>query len=328
MKNICCILFIVFSFPLFASTKTFIREYTYTAGEADSKITSRAIALDQVKRILLEEIGVYLQSEMSIIKEEKNNVYNELTKQQIQTITAGVTETKIVEEKWNGEKYYIKASITVDPDEVNNNIARIGADKNKLKELEDIKRKADDAVAEIELLRKQLAEGKNENEKLKTQNEYIAASNSLSASDWLQKANNALEMEELDDAILLYQKAIELDPQYSNAYNNLGAAYRHKGDIDKAIAFTEKAIALEPKNSKAYNNLGIIYYDKRDWYKAIALYKKAIELNPILSEAYNNLGSAYYAIGDIEKQIEFYKKAAILGDVLSQGWLTRNGYTW
>jgi hypothetical protein len=39
--------------------KTFEREYTYRASEADSKITSRAIALNQVKTALLEEIGVY-----------------------------------------------------------------------------------------------------------------------------------------------------------------------------------------------------------------------------------------------------------------------------
>ena len=60
MKTIFCTLLIAFSSSLFAGAKTFIREYTYTAGEADSKITARAISLDQVKRLLLEEIGVYL----------------------------------------------------------------------------------------------------------------------------------------------------------------------------------------------------------------------------------------------------------------------------
>ncbi|MGD0036222.1 MAG: tetratricopeptide repeat protein, partial [Bacteroidota bacterium] len=206
----------------YSQTKTFIREYNYTAGEADSKISSRAIALDQVKRILLEEIGVYLQSEMSTTKEERNNVYNELTKQQIQSITAGITETKIIEEKWNGEKYYIKASITVDPDEVNKNIARIGADQSKLRELEDVKRKADDAFNEIERLRKELTVSKSENEKLTKQKEYNTASNTLSSSDWFQKGYNAHKLKDYDNAILYYQKSIELCPQYSYAYYNLG----------------------------------------------------------------------------------------------------------
>jgi tetratricopeptide (TPR) repeat protein len=273
MKIICCSLLIAISFPLFAGTKTFIREYTYTAGEADSKITSRAIALDQVKRILLEEIGVYLQSEMTTTKEEKNNVYNELTKQQIQSITAGITETKIVEEKWTGEKYYIKASISVDPDEVNRNIARIGADQSKLKELEEVKRKADDAFDEIERLRKELAETKSEKDKLIKQKEYNTASNTLSASDWFQKGYNAYELKDYDNAILYFQKALELNPQFATAYIGLGNAYSDKDNLDKAIQSYEKAIKLDPKDSRAYNGLGIIYAQKGNLDEAIQLFE-------------------------------------------------------
>ena len=45
-----------------AESRTFVREYYYQAGESDSKITSRTKALTEVKRLLLEEIGVYLES--------------------------------------------------------------------------------------------------------------------------------------------------------------------------------------------------------------------------------------------------------------------------
>jgi hypothetical protein len=38
-----------------AQEKTFIREYTYAASDLDSKISSRTIALEQVKRLVLEE---------------------------------------------------------------------------------------------------------------------------------------------------------------------------------------------------------------------------------------------------------------------------------
>ena len=49
--------------PANAETKTFIREYEYQASEMDSKISSRVIAFQEVKRLLLEEIGTYLQSQ-------------------------------------------------------------------------------------------------------------------------------------------------------------------------------------------------------------------------------------------------------------------------
>ncbi len=328
MRKIYFLLLFVFSINLYSQTKTFLREYTYTAGEADSKITSRAIALEQVKRILLEEIGVYLHSEMTTTKEEINEVYNELTKQQIQSITAGITETKIVEEKWNGEKYYIKASITVNPDEVNKNIARIGADQSKLKELEDVKRKADDAFAEIERLRKELASTKSEKDKLTKQKEYNTASNILSATDWFQKGYNADELKDLDNAILYYQKAIELNPQYSKAYVNLGVAYADKGNHDNAILYYQKTIELNPQYSKAYINLGLAYYAKGNIDKAIQLYEKAIELNPQYSKAYRNMGTAYNEKGNTKKKVEYYIKAAQLGDNVVQQWLKQHGYTW
>ena len=66
MKRLWLILFIVLSGFLFATEKTFVREYTYKASDYDSKVTSRANALEQVKRLLLEEVSVYIQSEFEM----------------------------------------------------------------------------------------------------------------------------------------------------------------------------------------------------------------------------------------------------------------------
>ncbi|TAN60228.1 hypothetical protein EPN18_09020 [bacterium] len=59
-------MFVVFAVisatAVFAAEKIFIKEYTYQASEIDSKVTSRAIALEQAKRLVLEELGTYLIS--------------------------------------------------------------------------------------------------------------------------------------------------------------------------------------------------------------------------------------------------------------------------
>lgn len=49
--------------PAFAETVTFTKEYTYQASDFDSRNSSRTIALEMVKRLLLEELGTYLVSE-------------------------------------------------------------------------------------------------------------------------------------------------------------------------------------------------------------------------------------------------------------------------
>ena len=83
-----------------AKSVTFQREYSYQASETDSKLSCRAIALEQVKRLLLEELGTYLEARTEV----KNY---RLTSDQIRTLTAGIVQTKIVDEKWDGRGYWL-----------------------------------------------------------------------------------------------------------------------------------------------------------------------------------------------------------------------------
>ena len=76
-----------------AESRTFVREYYYQAGESDSKITSRTKALTEVKRLLLEEIGVYLESYINYSEEQDGDrISNQFLKKEIEQISAGITD--------------------------------------------------------------------------------------------------------------------------------------------------------------------------------------------------------------------------------------------
>ena len=56
------------------------------------------------------------------------------------------------------------------------------------------------------------------------------------------------------EALFRWEKAVELDPRYAAAYNNLAIAYEHEGQFDKARQAYEKAVELDPKNTYIRQN--------------------------------------------------------------------------
>src|SRR4051812_38484539 len=56
------------------------------------------------------------------------------------------------------------------------------------------------------------------------------------------------------EAIYRWEKAVELDPTYAEAYNDLAIAYEHEGQLDKARKAYEKALELAPNNTQIRQN--------------------------------------------------------------------------
>lgn len=112
-------LLIVVGLSTYAQSKTFIREYFYHASEDDSKNSARAKALIEVRKELLDEVGVYIESYADLTSSTDNSgkVLN-FFREEIKSMNAGITETKVLEESWNGAEYYVKAAITLDPTDV------------------------------------------------------------------------------------------------------------------------------------------------------------------------------------------------------------------
>ena len=131
-----------------AKNLTFEKKYVYQASEADSKVSCRAIALEQVKRLLLEEVGTYLESQTEV----KNY---QLTRNQITMLTAGTVIAEIVKEEWDGKTYVLDAKVTVDPNEVVQSVNRIRDNAQLVVELKDAKHRTEDALKEIEILTKE-----------------------------------------------------------------------------------------------------------------------------------------------------------------------------
>ena len=87
-----------------------------------------------------------------------------------------------------------------------------------------------------------------------------------------------------------------------------------KGDYNKALSFYQKAIELNPDYVVAYNDLGIIYEKLKLPNEAEKMYKKAIELDPQYAGAYTNLALLYEKNKDFEAAAQMWRKRIDVGD--------------
>lgn len=113
------------------------------------------------------------------------------------------------------------------------------------------------------------------------------------AEFYLKRGEDFSGVHQYDRAIADYTTAIQLKPDYAEAYNDRGFAYYLKGDAERAISDYTRAIALRPNYPKAYNSRGVAYmahgYGAA---KSVPDFDRAIALKPDFRYAYINRANA------------------------------------
>ena len=116
----------------------------------------------------------------------------------------------------------------------------------------------------------------------------------------LIRNNHAIILRRLGDvtgAAAGFRKAIELDPTYVRAFDNLGNTLVDAGNLAAAKTAFEAAIKLEPGYYDAHYNLGNVVRDLGDWDAAIDCFQAALRLRPDHPEARAHLGHALQHLG-------------------------------
>ncbi|HEY7675662.1 MAG TPA: tetratricopeptide repeat protein, partial [Candidatus Methylomirabilis sp.] len=108
----------------------------------------------------------------------------------------------------------------------------------------------------------------------------------------------------------LLGKALELDGNFALARYHLGVALQATNNRWKAVGEHRKALQLDPNFAEAYKSLAdLLRLSPRRLYdQAIEAYSKAIDLQPDFAEAYVGRGDAWQAKGSFDQAIGEYKK--------------------
>ena len=150
--------------------------------------------------------------------------------------------------------------------------------------------------------------------------EHYAISYRIGKEDGERYFSRAMEKERegrRDEAVGLYNTALEKNPAMVEALFSLAELYRREGDTEKAVAHLEKIKEIRPHHERAHVFLGHLYYSrryaKRRSYmlkQAVKNFEKALEINPDAAESWFMLSEIYRFMGDDVKAAHCHDRAA------------------
>ena len=106
-----------------------------------------------------------------------------------------------------------------------------------------------------------------------------------------------------------FRRAIELNPNNSNAHHIFGIILVHAGRLDEALNEEKRAVELDPLSPVASRAVGAVLVDQRKYDPAIEQLKKTLELAPTLGLALNDLATAYLLKGNYGEAISVSETA-------------------
>jgi len=110
-----------------------------------------------------------------------------------------------------------------------------------------------------------------------------------------------------ETARALLEAATRHQPDFVDAYNNLGNVLKAEGDLSRAESAYRKAIDLAPGYSDAHFNLGIVLEAMGRPAQARDAYKAALDIQPDFLPAYFNTGNSLKALGKFDEALDYYR---------------------
>ena len=142
--------------------------------------------------------------------------------------------------------------------------------------------------------------------------DLVAASSRNKRAKAVQSFRDGLSFLSKDDcekALPYFEKAVESDSNYAEAWAQSGFCKEKLGRHGEAIEASKRAVSLRP-SAESYFNIGLANYYLKQYREAVENYRQAIRLDPYnAADAYYALGLAYRDWGRADDEIQAYKQA-------------------
>ncbi|MDR0971186.1 MAG: tetratricopeptide repeat protein [Bacteroidales bacterium] len=259
------------------------------------------------------------------------------------------TRSRVLMEKGNSQEALVDILSAIDLDKKNPNfyvrkadiLFSLGETTLAFSALQD-GLKYDDKSSEIYLKSAELALYLRDYDKTMFNTDQVLLLDKINPKAYYLRGWALKEKGDTINAVAAYKKAIELNPEYEQPFEELGLLYAIKGDalaidylnstininpkntnamyalalfyqehgmIQKALDTYQNILTISPNNADALHNVGYInLVEKKSYQDAIILFSKAIEADSNYLEAYYNRGVTYQKIGETQKAKDDFNK--------------------
>ena len=140
------------------------------------------------------------------------------------------------------------------------------------------------------------------------------------------RATTIVAMEEvqngrMEEAVRLFTRLLEADPNSADAYNQIGYYYGYRGEYERAIENLKKYQFMAPDQANPHDSLGEIQAYSGHYDEAIQNLNRALSVKPDFFASYDHLGVVYEGRGDYARARDHFLRAAELSPLMKEGYL-------
>jgi protein O-GlcNAc transferase len=117
------------------------------------------------------------------------------------------------------------------------------------------------------------------------------------------------EVRRFEEALDSYARALQIRPDYAEAYNNRGVALQEVRRFEEALDSYARALQIRPDYAEAYNNRGVALQNLKRFDDALDSFERALQIRPDYAEAYYNRGDALRELKRFEDALDSYARA-------------------
>ena len=124
-----------------------------------------------------------------------------------------------------------------------------------------------------------------------------------------KKGINLMADEKLEEAIIVFEQALRIEPTNIETLMKLGYARFHLDDHGEALKVYDKILDIDVTNPEAWNLKGLVHYEQKNYSKALDSAEKAIESDPTYGMAWYNKACFLSLLNQVPEALESLKRS-------------------